>query len=133
MKNEHTFIVVDDDPVNNLLSKVIIRKVLPEAIIYEFTKPVEALKFIESSIEAHDFITLFLDINMPIVDGWGFLERFELLNSKLIKKIDIYMLSSSLDERDEIKAKSYKSVRDYLQKPLTIEGVELISSKGKAA
>lgn len=133
MKNEHIFIVIDDDPVNNFLSKVIIGKVLPDAIIYEFTKPIEALNFIESGADVHDFITLFLDINMPIVDGWGFLERFKLLDADLIEKIDIYMLSSSLDERDEIRAKSYKSVQDYIQKPLTMEGVELIASKGKAA
>lgn len=133
MKNEHIFIVIDDDPVNNFLSKVIIGKVLPDAIIYEFTKPIEALNFIESGADVHDFITLFLDINMPIVDGWGFLERFKLLDADLIEKIDIYMLSSSLDERDKIRAKSYKSVQDYIQKPLTMEGVELIASKGKAA
>ena len=78
MKNEHIFIVIDDDPVNNFLSKVIIGKVLPDAIIYEFTKPIDALNFIESGADVHDFITLFLDINMPIVDGWGFLERFKL-------------------------------------------------------
>ncbi|KYG74928.1 CheY-like chemotaxis protein [Roseivirga ehrenbergii] len=133
MKNENIFIVIDDDPVNNFLSKVIIRKVLPEAIVYEFTQPIEALEFIQSDNESHELITLFLDINMPIVDGWGFLERFKLLDAHLIEKIDIYMLSSSLDERDKIKAKSYKSVQDYIQKPLTMEGVELIASKGKAA
>lgn len=133
MKTKDIFIAIDDDPINNLLSKVIIKKALPDATVYEFTEAKVALEFIDNEARDYDGIILFLDINMPIIDGWGFLERFERLSTDIAGKVRIYMLSSSLDENDVIRARSYASVEDYIPKPLTIEGVEGICSKSKAA
>lgn len=133
MKASNIFIAIDDDPVNNLLSKIIIKKAVPEATVFDFTKAEKALEFLINESENHEEIILFLDINMPIMDGWGFLERFEKLDAEITSKVEVYMLSSSLDEKDVTKAKSYKSVTDYLAKPLTIEGTQSICSKNKAA
>lgn len=133
MKARNIFITVDDDPVNNLLSKVIIKKTIREATVFDFTRAEVALQFLSEEAENYDGIVLFLDINMPIIDGWGFLERFEKLSADITNKVKIFMLSSSLDENDVARAKSYASVEDYLPKPLTIEKVGWICSKDIAA
>ncbi|MBN7817697.1 response regulator [Algoriphagus pacificus] len=127
MKNDIMFITVDDDPVNNLLSKLVIKKAFPEAIVHSFLNAELALQFIEYEILNCEEITLFLDINMPEIDGWGFLCRFDKLNPEITSKINIYMLSSSLDENDVIRAKSYSSVLDYIVKPLSLEKMESVS------
>lgn len=62
---------------------------------------------------------IFLDINMPLMNGWGFLESFAQIRDQLSKPISVYMISSSIDMRDIQKAKSYTIVSDYLIKPMT--------------
>ena len=62
-----------------------------------------------------------LDVNMPFMDGWQFLDAFHTKKANLSKKIDIYMISSSADDRDQTRAKSYGDVTDYLEKPITTD------------
>lgn len=62
---------------------------------------------------------ILLDINMPIMDGWQFLDEF--IKLKTSKKITLYMVSSSVDPVDFIKAKEYALVKGFLVKPITIE------------
>lgn len=129
IKNDIMFITVDDDPVNNLLSKLVIKKAFPEAVVHSFLTAELALQFIEYEIFNCDKIILFLDINMPKIDGWGFLDRFDKLKPEITGKINIYMLSSSLDDNDVMRAKSYPSVLDYIVKPLNLKNMESVSSR----
>ena len=69
---------------------------------------------------------ILLDVNMPIMDGWQFLDEFEKLDSP--KKIVIYVVSSSIDPRDMNRVKNYKSVANYIIKPITVETLERISN-----
>ncbi len=64
---------------------------------------------------------LFLDINMPIVDGWIFLEKYDQLHQRLAKEVKIYMVSSSIDPRDTDRARENKHVLDYISKPVSKE------------
>ena len=63
---------------------------------------------------------IFLDINMPITDGWGFLEEFHELKKTLGKDIKIYMVSSSIDPRDHNRAKNIPEVTEYMEKPVSM-------------
>ncbi|WP_233266024.1 response regulator [Formosa sp. L2A11] len=67
---------------------------------------------------------ILLDINMPVMDGWEFLEEF----SKLIfnKKITIYIVSSSIDPIDIKRAKRYENVSNYLVKPISVDALKNI-------
>jgi CheY-like chemotaxis protein len=56
---------------------------------------------------------------MPILNGWDFIEAYEKLS--IDQKVDVYMLSSSVYENDIERAKSYKSVKGFISKPLSIE------------
>jgi CheY-like chemotaxis protein len=88
-----------------------------------------ALEFIRSNYEdpTDDVVTLILlDINMPIMSGWEFLDSFDDFSDTIKKQFRIYLLSSSVDDRDKEKAKQNKNVIDYLSKPLSKEMVKRI-------
>ncbi|WP_337041122.1 response regulator [Emticicia sp. 17c] len=65
---------------------------------------------------------ILLDLNMPIMDGWQFLDEFEKI--KLDKKVTLYIVSSSIDIQDHNKAKDYKTVSDFLIKPIGKKQIE---------
>ena len=64
---------------------------------------------------------IFLDINMPQVDGWLFLEKFREITSSIEKTIKIFMVSSSTDRSDKDKAKTYPEIEDYIVKPFNLD------------
>ena len=104
------FIFVDDDYINNFLNLEITKEVYKEAKSYSFTDPEEALKYIENDYinETATITVLFLDINMPLMDGWQFLAAFDLFDDSLKSKFNIYILSSSVDGKDMGYGKSGK-------------------------
>lgn len=62
---------------------------------------------------------IFLDLNMPVLDGWGFLEKFLLLEPSINKKIDIYIVSSSISPSELERSQGIPVVTDFLTKPLS--------------
>lgn len=115
--------LVDDDKIFRLTaSKTITTTSLTDAIL-QFENGEEALTFLKKNAgdksKLPDYI--FLDINMPYVDGWMFLEDYQKLKSDLGKVITIYMISSSIDPRDVSRAKKNSDVRDYIIKPVSKE------------
>lgn len=122
------FIIVDDDPFNNRICSMIIKGTLGEADIQSFTLPEEALSFIQD--EYSEMLVpaiLFLDINMPTLTGWEFLEKYEDFNEKIKQKITIYILSSSIDQPDKDKADANKYIKDFISKPLNRDAIRLIT------
>lgn len=61
---------------------------------------------------------IFLDINMPIMNGWQFLDEFKKMQNSIDKNITIYLVSSSFDDRDISRSKDYAEVTDYIIKPV---------------
>jgi len=124
MSIQYKYIIVDDDPQNNLIVKLTIKKYLNPSEIQIFTDPVEGLEWIKDHY-LHEVIksktVLLLDVNMPIMSGWEFLEEFEKLDALVQIQFFIFMLSSSVDDRDLERSKSCKSVKGYLVKPLKKE------------
>jgi CheY-like chemotaxis protein len=117
---EKKFIVVDDDSVNNLICRKVINLVFPEAEVLTFTNPEKALLYIKSNF-AYSFgkrAILLLDINMPILSGWDFLEEFEDFDANIKERLKIYMLSSSTDQLDKDLANENKNVSGYIEKPI---------------
>lgn len=119
--------LIDDDFIHQFGMKRMIQRYYPSTQILEFYSGLEAINFFKNNPDKSALPEIiFLDINMPIMNGWEFLEEFGKLRSSLKKKIDIYLLSSSTDKEDIDRAKSNSLVIDYIVKPLTSEWLENI-------
>jgi len=114
------FIIIDNDPVNNLLCTLTIRDVLDKAEIQTFNFPIKGFEYLaEKYVNTTNLTVLLLDINMPIWTGWDFLDNFDKLDDEIKRQIKIYILSSSIDANDKQRASGNKNVVDYIEKPLS--------------
>ena len=122
------FIIIDDDVINNKLCRKIIEKVYPEAQITDFINAREGLDFIieKYSKPGDGNVILLLDISMPIMNAWEFLDVFDTLDPNIKERIKVHILSSSINKNDMMRAQMNKSVEYYLIKPLTRESIRLI-------
>ena len=121
------FLIVDDDPQNNSLSRMAIRKVLGNVPVKDFEVPETGLEYIGKDFEtgsSDEKTVLLLDINMPTMTGWEFLEEFDKLNENIKMQFQIYMLSSSVDPSDIERATSNPLLTDFIEKPLNKEDLE---------
>ena len=123
MQSFYSIILVDDDPINNLINKRLISKLEISNQVEEFLEASHALERIEC-LEADSKVLIFLDINMPVMNGWDFLNNYlEKFNKRSDK---IIMLSSSIDFQDRQKAKLFSCVKGFIEKPLTPEKIKNI-------
>jgi len=129
-----SILLVDDDEINNFISIKLIKKVLLNT---QITSCLNGKFAIDELLEINrvnpsnlpDFILL--DINMPIMNGWEFLDEFTKLKLDALGKTRIFIISSSVFSNDIARAKSYPIVKDFVSKPLTSEKViELFGRSG---
>jgi CheY-like chemotaxis protein len=130
--------IIDDDKIYvNLVKKIIeIKKLSKNLLIFKNGR--EALDHFKLILEnaTEDVLPdiIFLDINMPVMDGWEFLNEFIKIKNNFEKKITLYVVSSSIDPRDLERAKSFNLVTDYLIKPIELKRFEKIFDRnGNAA
>lgn len=119
-------VIVDDDAVILFLHKILIQKSSLPSAVKAFANPLEALDYVQQkSTENH--VLLFLDINMPLLSGWEFLDRLQ--NYTYTQNIYVVMVTSSINFNDREKAEMYKNVIGYEEKPLSKEACENIFYK----
>ncbi len=114
-----TACIVDDDQIYVYSFKKILslKKICSELI--DFENGMDAVDFLTNPENADSLPdVIFLDINMPIMDGWGFMEAFGEIKSRLGKEITVYMVSSSINPQDVYRAKNIPEVSDYFVKPV---------------
>ncbi|MFV8342003.1 response regulator [Flavobacterium sp. XS2P39] len=123
------FVLVDDDRTSLLIGKFMIQKFNQQAKVVTFIEPEIALIKIEKSLgdctEDNQTI-LFLDINMPTMTGWEFLDAFNNFEPIIKEKFLIYILSSSLEDFEK-KAQKYPFVCGFLSKPIKQKYLEDIN------
>ncbi len=131
-----SILLVDDDESTNFINKIFINKLNLDIQVNTALNGKQALDFLENDKsygENVSFITpclLILDINMPIMNGWEFLEAYEERVSKEIKdKIVIVMITISNDEKHAIEAKNNPNINEYIQKPLSDVKFESLINK----
>lgn len=125
-KKINNILLIDDDAVNNFIVINTLKRLDIADKITAATNGLEAIDLIKSYISDNQNDLpkiIFLDINMPIMDGWEFLEEFEKLDSEIKSQIYIYMVSSSVYEDDISRSKTYQSVTDFISKPLIQEKI----------
>ena len=120
MKRPKRFIIIDDDEFNNLLCKTSIQTVFPDMDVASLPGAETGLDYISKTYATGDPMPtiLLLDINMPIMTGWDFLDLFHALDNKIKDQIKVYIISSSIDYRDKERAHANPYVQDFITKPL---------------
>jgi CheY-like chemotaxis protein len=114
--------LVDDDSLFKFLTQRVIQDTQLVDRVEVFSNGLEAINFLNNAkknpAELPDVILL--DINMPVMDGWGFLEEYEKLLPQMDKKkITTYIVSSSNDPADIKRSKNFAEVKDFIIKPIT--------------
>ncbi|TPN87643.1 response regulator [Aquimarina algicola] len=129
-QNAQSICIIDDDNIYiNLVKKIIEFKKLSRPILV-FKNGKEALDFFVDSKEnsKNEKVpqVILLDLNMPVMDGWEFLDEFSKIKNNSYKNINLYVVSSSIDTRDINRAKAIDIVSDYLTKPINLNDFEKI-------
>ncbi len=129
MNKLNSILLIDDDQINNFIVVSKLKSIALVENIHCVENGNEALAFIKNCI-ANDQQNIpqlvFLDINMPVMDGWEFLSEFEKLDPAYLPKMHIYMVSSSVYNDDIERSKQYPSVKVFISKPLVKEKIEEI-------
>lgn len=129
MHKNISYIIIDDDPINNMICDMTIKTAVNAINIKAFAVSEKGLAYLSSTYLQYIGPTiLFLDINMPSPNGWEFLDAYKNLNETIKDQIRIYMLSSSIDAFDKEKALANSYVKDYLTKPLLMQTVCALQS-----
>lgn len=122
-------LVIDDDDINIFIIKKIVEKTGYNINMVAKTNGQLAIDHLNTLLENNEAFPqlVLIDINMPVLNGWEFLEAYDKL--EITQRVDMYMLSSSVYENDIEKAKTYKTVKGFISKPLSINRlIELFDS-----
>ena len=128
MKKIDIACIIDDDPIYIYTAKRMMDLVDFCNNYLIFKNGYEAITYLKPIIEQGEDTpeVIFLDLNMPVMDGWQFLEEFTAIPPPPKKEIIIYIVSSSIDPQDLEKAKSYENVDNYIVKPIEIDKLQEI-------
>lgn len=122
-----TVFIIDDNPTDCFIAEKLIKLTHKQSRVATFQNPLQALEQLQTLAKTTptDFPHLiFLDINMPIMDGWAFLEQYQTLSTELIRQCSLFMLSSSSAAHDVDKAKTYAPIKAYFSKPFTMDIID---------
>lgn len=129
-------IIDDDNMYVNLIKRIIEAKNLCQNLLL-FQNGKDALAYFETVLQNSNQEQIpeiiFLDLNMPIMDGWEFLNKFIHIKNNFGKAIPLYVISSSINPIDIDRAKGFEEVKDYIVKPITIDNLEHIFQEAVVA
>ncbi len=128
VKKYHSVMLIDDNEIDNLINQKMIEAASITEHIYVHTGAKSAIEFLKNmeKLDVADKVlpdVIFLDIDMPLMDGFQFLDEFEKLTSFTKQKCKIVMLTSSINPQDFNRSKKYVNVKLYLNKPLTHDSI----------
>ncbi|KAA0991914.1 response regulator [Dyadobacter aurulentus] len=117
--------VVDDDEIYRFAIKIIINRAGISEQTFYFNNGQVAIDAFIDNLHTPDQLPdlILLDLNMPVLDGWQFLDEVSKLLHNVPKKVNIFLVSSSNDEEDVARAKSFDIVQDLIVKPLTTKAL----------
>ena len=113
--------IIDDDPIHQRIAQIMISKHNLFDEYFSYTEAQKAIDFLQENKKNEETLpdVILLDLNMPVIDGWDFLETFETLVKEFKKGIRVFIVSSSVDEKDVLRSKTYVAVKGFISKPLS--------------
>ena len=120
--------IIDDDTIYHfILTSIINKNKLAESIL-SFLDGEKAIQYLTENKMNNEKIpdVLFLDVNMPIMDGWMFIEEYARIKMNITKKMLVFMLSSSANPIDIERADKISEISNYIIKPINLEEVKII-------
>ena len=114
-------VLIDDNPIDHYIVRTMLyNNEACKQATYTFDGSM-VLEFIEENISATELLpdVIFLDLTMPNFSGWEFLDKFEKIKDSLDKKIELYVMTSSVRESDKERSSKYGCVNSFISKPLT--------------
>jgi len=126
-----SILLVDDDESTNFINSVFIKKLDIDVDVYSTFNGAEALELIETSKNNADFFPclIILDISMPVMTGWAFLDVFKNLDNNIKDNCVVVMTTVSEDEKDLIRANKNDDIKEYFQKPMSDEKFSTLINK----
>ena len=135
-KKLNCILLIDDDEATNFLSNLILEEVAATHHVKTKQTARAALNYIADSAHLEGKMNtlpypdlIFLDLNMPAMDGWEFIDQYQKLSSELNKEIVIVMLTTSLNPDDKIRALAMPEISAFEHKPLTADIVRSVIAK----
>ena len=128
MKKIEKVCIIDDDPIFIYGTKRLMAEIdfYDEVVIFQDGQDaIDGLNAITENGETFPSVIL-LDLNMPIMNGWEFLESFTKIPNDNSEKVVVYIVSSSVDPRDLERIKNYKVVNNYILKPISKEDLRTV-------
>ena len=120
--------IIDDDKIHHFAMERTFQLQGFSGDLLRFHDGHEALAFFNQNIHNSSILpdVIFLDLNMPIINGWQFLQHYAQLKSQIQKKIEIYVVSSSINDAEIRQAKAIEEVSGYIEKPLRPEEIRRV-------
>jgi CheY-like chemotaxis protein len=120
--------IIDDNEIYQFTLMRIINDNKQAERIITFSDGEKAIHYLADNKATNENIPdiIFLDVNMPIMDGWQFIDEYASIKTEIKKKIVIFMLSSSVNPIDIERASKINEISDYIIKPMKLEEVKII-------
>lgn len=121
MEFNSTILLIEDNLIDQLVTKQLLKKILDINQIFVANNGLEGLQWIIKNKKVKQKLIILLDIQMPIMNGFEFLDIFQTLNMEIQKETQIYVVSSTLDSDEIEQIRKNEFVQDFLNKPIPVE------------
>ncbi len=123
------YLIIDDNEIDQLVTGKLLRTKLAATRILVFNNGKEGLDWMIKNTDTDLSIVIFLDIKMPMMNGFEFMDRFKKLGDNIKNRSRIFMLSSTLDPEEIERAIRYEHVDTILEKPLSLDQLSSLMDK----